>query len=250
MLGVSRILSAGGGGGGGDPVIATSLTSGFDATDGSEFTTESISPTANRLVLASVISMRSPSAQAPTLVGNGLTWVQVSTSIGEGGTRRLTVFRGMGTPSAGTVVISTGPSHLGMIWSITEFENVDTGGVDGADAVVQSVALDAAAQSSPFAITLAPFGDVNNATFGAFGLSAEVTMVEGAGFTELHELDMGTEAPLTTLQTEWKDENDTSVDVTYSGDQDMFGVAIEIKAAPAAGGVSHAVSGRRMGLSS
>jgi hypothetical protein len=60
-------------------ITATDLTRGGSSSSSSSYTTASITPSANRLVLAWVTNDRWSSPDIPTLSGNGLTWVQVNT---------------------------------------------------------------------------------------------------------------------------------------------------------------------------
>src|SRR3989344_9550990 len=60
-------------------VTATHLVSNRAFTDAAIFITASITPTANRLVLAAIAGSAAADPAPPTLSGNGLTWVQVAT---------------------------------------------------------------------------------------------------------------------------------------------------------------------------
>ena len=92
-------------------ISAINLTSGSDVIAGTSATTESISPGANKLILASVSSRRNDSVDplAPSLSGNGLTWVQVNSIVYDTTStsrRTITTFRAMGSsPSSGAVTI-------------------------------------------------------------------------------------------------------------------------------------------------
>lgn len=59
------------------------LTSGADTTDAISFTTASITPGANRLILLVVQVASTNPAPTPTVTGNGLTWVEVVGREGE-----------------------------------------------------------------------------------------------------------------------------------------------------------------------
>ena len=227
-------------------ITAAALTGSNSTTDASSYNTASITPTADRLVLAAVLSKKASAPDTPTLSGNGLTWVQVATvtfhTIGTP-ILRLTLFRAMGaSPSTGAVTIDFGgATQLSCAWSLVEFADIDTGGTNGSAAVVQSAtnAADAVAAQALLTVTLAAFGSAGNATYGAFG-SSNVTTTEtvvGSGFTQLHRT--GGVDPRTLL-TEWRADNDTSVDAENdeaSDTRDMAGIAVEIKAVSA--GATH-----------
>lgn len=219
-------------------VVATGLTSGTSATDGTSFVTASVTPTADRLVLLAVLSGRNDSvnAEVPSSVtGNGLTWVQVATvafDTGAATRHTITILRAMGAaPSAGAITINFSATHQSCTWSVAEFAGVDTGGTNGSAAVVQAVTAASAADADGLlSITLAAFGSAENGTYGAFGVNNDRTWTPGSGFTELHDLPQ-TVSPLHTLMTEWRTDNDTSVNAQQSltGD-DIGGIALEIKA--------------------
>src|SRR3990167_11448563 len=117
----------------------TNLTAGGSNTAATSYTTASITPSANALILASVESNADPDApNTPTLTGNGLTWVEVVTRLD--GTARMTLFRAMGSaPSAGAITIDfAGQSQAnGSTWIVTEFSGADTSGTNGSAAVIQ-----------------------------------------------------------------------------------------------------------------
>ncbi|KKL21001.1 hypothetical protein LCGC14_2449830 [marine sediment metagenome] len=224
-------------------ITQAALTEAANTTDATSFTTASITPTANRLVLVAVhagTSTGDSPANTPTISGNGLTYVQIATigvnDTGGGNLKQtLTLFRAMGaSPSTGVITIDfAGETQVGCIWGVDEFAGIDTGGVDGADAVVQSATnSDDTASVNSLTVTLAAFGDAGNATYGTFGIARNQAFTEGTGFTEISDLGHGT--PNRRLQTEWRDDNDTSVDVSWTDAADCFGIAAEIKAAAGA----------------
>lgn len=211
-------------------ITESPLTSGSDTTDTTSYATASISPSSNKLILAVVFNFKSGTAEVPALSGNGLTWVNVANILsGAGTTRRLSVFRALGSsPSSGVITIDfSGNTQLGVVWAVSEFDNVDTSGTDGSGAIVQSVTDDAVSQASPYSVTLASFGNVNNATFGAFGKANTQVSSPGSGFSEIFDEALST--PDGRLVTEWKNSNDTSVDITYVASVDLAGIAVEIK---------------------
>lgn len=218
---------------------AASLTSGEDATDATSFTTASVSPSDNALVLVAVLSRRqSATPDQPTLSGGGMAaWTHVAGSaFSSSGTQRarLDVFRALeATPGTGTLTIDyAGVTHSKAAWSIVEFTDVDTSGSNGAGAIVQSGTDSGTATSST--VTLSAFGSANNAGYGAFAHNANEATTEGSGFTELH--DVAGSAPASGLQSEWK-VNDASVDASWSTSSLYGAVAAEVK--QSAGGTTH-----------
>ena len=207
------------------------LTSGGDATDASSYATASISPGANRLVLAVIeTSKLAGTAPLPSLAGNSLTWVEIANVLTVGNSHRLTLFRALGAaPSAGAVTI-TATAATGCAWSVAEFDGIDTSGTNGSGAIVQSVT--GSGSSTALLATLAGFADaVNNAAYGGFGWALNAaTATPGSGFTELGEGG----ADIDRAQSEWKLGEDTSVDATLTISSTWAAIAVEIKAAAAA----------------
>ena len=224
-------------------ITATALTSGESAADDTAYVTASITPTANRLVLVAVASRVSTSPpESPTLSGNGLTWVEVGTITGTGAsTRRITLFRSMGAaPSAGAITIDfAGNIQIGAAWSVVEFAGIDTSGANGAGAIVQTATNNVGAATS-LTVTLAAFSSADNGAYGAFFAGANEVQSAGAGFTELD--DVGTTGEPLRCHTEWRVDNDTTVDASSASSTGRGGVAVEIKAA----GVGGAIASRRL----
>ena len=211
------------------------LTSGSSATDDTAYLTDSILPTANRLIIAAAASRVSTSPpEICTLSGTGLTWVEAGTVTGTGAsTRRITLFRSMGAaPSSGALTIDfAGNTQIGCAWSVVEFAGIDTSGTNGSGAVVQTATNNVAAATS-LTVTLAAFSSADNATYGSFFCGTNEDQTVGTGFSELH--DLGTTAEPLRVFTEWLAGNDTTVDESSATSTGRGGVAIEIKAAAAA----------------
>ncbi len=223
-------------------VAINTLTQGASTTDGTTFTTGVVAPGPNRLVLLSLAYARTDSVTpaVDSVTGCGLTWVsERKTAYETTGTDRyaLQVYRAMGSlPTSGAITIScSAPGFAGCCWSVVEFDAVDTSGTSGSGAVVQSVAISTAGATSLTA-TLAAFGSANNATFGAFAHEADEGATIGAGFTELHDQSHAT--PVQALATEWRSDNDTTVNMSWTTSSPAGGIALEINAAVETFGVA------------
>lgn len=224
-------------------VTEAALTSGNSSTDGTSVATASFTPTANRLILAAILTRRSGAvATQPTMTGNSLTWVLVNGG-GNGGDNRerVDIFRSMGaSPAAGAATWDYGGvTQHSFCWSVAEFAGIDTSGTNGSGAVVQSVynAGDGNDHTS-HTVTLAAFGDAGNATYGAFGVSfVSEDTTPGTGFTEIH--DVGNADQPMRIFTEWRNDNDTTVDSSSATATIRYGGAVEIKAAAAGGAATH-----------
>lgn len=213
------------------PVTATHLTTGAKNSAGTSSTTASISPSSYKLVLIAVGNNESGgSTPTPTVSGCGLTWVQVATKGSSDGKQRITLLRSMGaSPSSGALTISTSGSSDTMNWSVVEFGNVITSGSNGAGAVVQSAT--AATESTAHTtetVTLSAFDDTRNATYGAIRINNAHSVTQGTGFTELAENTSDH-----TIQTQWRNDNDTSVTWSFGSTTDRDqAVAVEIAFKP------------------
>lgn len=206
----------------------TNLTSLLDSVDRQVYTTASISPTANRLVLAAIANWPNVgSAASPTVTGNGLTWVQVAAiAIGTG--YMLTLFRAMGSsPTSGIVSADFGATVQGRCHIIIdEISGVNTGGTNGSGAVVQSTSALVSSQTSA-TLTLGAFAAVINGTYGCFYANNSEGQTPGSGFTTGAITTVVTES----MQSEWRADNDTSVDASWAAASNAVGIAAEIKAA-------------------
>ena len=214
------------------PVTATHIVTLHDGVARTSYTTASITPSANQLVLAFIFNRAATGSvnTVPTLSGNGLTWVEIANVQSSFAGQTASLFRALGSPSAGVVTIDfNAVSQDRCGWSINEFNNVDRTGTNGSGAVVQSVTGLNEADNSGITLTLAAFSSVNNATYG--GVRSGLTATPGTGFTELGEDVNGVE------ETEWRNDNDTSVDWTWTNNTgDALAIAIEIKFVPPGAG--------------
>lgn len=210
-------------------LAAANLTTNSDTTAGTSFATASISPTANRLVLAGVVSHNTTTLASPTLTGNGLTWVSVA-AVNLGSARRLSVFRAMGSsPSAGAVTIDFGAvSQTACCWSIVQLTNPNTSGTNGSGAIVQSD-TNSAVTVTTINTTLASLENAANAMVVFVGLSVETGVTPDAQFTELG--DDGEVGNAIGIESEWA-LNQTTCDPTFSSATAGI-IGIEVKAAVA-----------------
>lgn len=219
--------------------VTHKFTAGSDV-DGTGFSTQSWTPTANVLLLVSVISQKgSGTSPAPTLSGNGVTWVQVATrqATQSGYDSRITLFRSMGaSPSTGSITITFGESQNDCAWSVNEVSNVNTSGTNGSGAVggtdgTNTQTNQTSGTNTSLTVTLAAFDSANNGTFGAFYQWTPNAVTPGSGFSELGEVNV---ASAIIHQTEWKNSNDTGVDATWASNGDInFGIAVELNQAAA-----------------
>lgn len=211
----------------------TALTSSSSTTNATSYASASISPTANRLIIASVSVFNSgAAASTPTLSGAGMTWTQVAT-VASGATsqRRVTVFRALSaSPGSGAVTIDLGGvTHESAAWSFVEFSNVDTSGTNGSGAVVQSDTDTSGTTNvtTHAALSLAAFENFANMCYCVTMLQANNAVTPGTGFTEISDAGQATDT--IRQQDEYK-LADTTPDPSWTSTV-AAGIAIEIMAA-------------------
>jgi hypothetical protein len=218
----------------GPPEIThTLVTSGTDNANQTSYTTASIQPTGDRTLLAAVYIANSLGIDpvTPTLSGNGLTWTLVDTAIGgdAGDSReRITVFRASGSsPTSGVLTIDCGAQTQDAAgWSVHEFEGTDTTTDNG---VVQANSGHGDVVNT-FTVTLSPFADSMNPTFGAFCRDTNVNSIAaGSGFEEIVNFENLYSGQ---MMVELKYTSDTSVDASSPNGADWGGVAVELASMP------------------
>lgn len=220
-------------------IAYTNLTSG-STNDTTSSVSASVTNTANNLILLAVAQRTGITVDpnAPTATGLSLTWETVATIVFDTSTssrRRITVLRAMGASATGAITIDYGgQSQTHASWIISEFSGIDTGGTNGSSAIVQSAtAKDETGTATTVVATLAAFGSANNATFGAFGGAGTQTTTAGTGFGDKLQVSNGGALD---VNTEWRVDNDTTVDITWAAAQSNIGaIGIEIKAVSVGG---------------
>jgi hypothetical protein len=215
--------------GGANNITATNLTTGGTAVSNHTFTTASVTPSANKLQLIWFWGNSVPPSSGVTVTGCGLTWTQVAQRQDSFGVRNLYLFRAMGAaPTTGALTIEFGASYSQSVcyWSLAEFGNVNTNGVNGAAAIVQFASATSSGQTASLSVTLGAFDSTFNATAVGFGYgSAASNLGVGSGFTQIGH-NRGTDSG---VLSEFKTGNDTSADATFTADDgSIFGIAVEL----------------------
>lgn len=218
----------------------TSPTAGGSDTDATSYTTASITPVADRLYLLAVLNSRSgAAATVPTVTGAGLTWVQVDTQAFASGSpnqRCITVFRAMGSGSAGALTIDFGGvTQTGGIWQLSEFTGVATSGTDGSGAVVQVVKTSASAATS-ISQAMAAFSSSDNRGFAAVGHDKNEAKSPRASWTELRDPLGSFGFPTQNLETQWSDAAgaDNTVSASWATSAEAAIIGIEVAVPPGA----------------
>lgn len=196
----------------------------------SSFVTGSFSVTAGKMYVASVHSglRTTTNPNIPTISGLGITWTQIATVLPDDASSsraRLTSFRGV-APSDATGSITT--DHGSQTQDrctvvVDEFDIVDKTTNQG---IVQSNSGRVTGSTS-LSVSLGAFSGTGNATYGVFGPSYAPTSTAGSGFALIsHAIDAANDYQ---IDTEFRVNNDTGVDMSFSDTEDTGAVVMEIK---------------------
>ena len=225
-------------------ITVSHLLTASDATDQTDYTTASITPTANRLVIVCYQSRRADSVEPdlPTVTGNGLTYTHIDNLSWDtsGATRKRTFLfaaNSGGSPSAGGITFdhATGPATHGA-WSIFEADGTDVAnGV--VQCFVQIVKVPADTTGTSLSLTLASASHANNRPFC---MTVRANAPDAAPGTSWTELGDSAAVDGARLHTQWRsDAFDTAVATTWDGSsQEYGGIAWELKDAAAGGAAS------------
>jgi hypothetical protein len=184
------------------------LTVGTNPANQKVYATAAIAPSANTLVTVAVLGHSSlGTPPIPTLSGGGMPAWDVVASVtfdtASAPSRRLTVFRAMSpAPGSGSLTIASSMTLSHAQWIVSQWNDVETGGVNGAAAVGQIGSAQGDAVNG-LTVPLAAFANPANVAYGAFGVRKNVVAVTpGAGFAEIAEQPSGESTP-GDLQAQW-----------------------------------------------
>jgi hypothetical protein len=219
-------------------ISASNLTSGGSGTDATSYTTASITPASNALILCTVENDVSGVPAVPTVSGCSLTWVQIETCYyDQSGTRfRVTMFRALGaSPTSGTLTIDMGGATQGGCgWIVDQFTNTDTTGTNGSGAIVQSAKSaepDAAAGTNVTA-TLGSGITSGNAAYTVAAWEANESGTAESGWTGIGA--SGHTGPSTASKSSWRNDNvDNSGTTSWATSALAGAIIVEIKAGAA-----------------
>jgi hypothetical protein len=217
-------------------VTATQLTTNSSTTNGTSFTTASVTPGANRLVTLLVYAaVASGTTGTISASGAGLTFtqeVQTTTAL-----RTMFLLRAMSaSPSSGALTITSSVTLGNCLWQVVHFDGVDTSGTNGSGAITQSHQTSPASASSvnvafPTTVT------AGNATYAGVGLSGS-TELPTAG-TAQGWSSLGTTSqtqPSSSLLGEFAGTAAQNITASWTTAAASFVAGIEIQAAGAGGG--------------
>jgi hypothetical protein len=201
-------------------ITQTPLTSGSGS--GASPAIASITTVASRLTVLNYAAHPSGGPKIPTITG----WTLILSNSYDAGATGQTqgVFGRIADGTGAHNIDFGGESQDAVHWSVSEYNSVVvSGGVAGAYAQ----AVSNAGSSANASVSLAAFGSANNATIGLLsGVNGLGAITQGSGFSEIHELvDAGT---LLRMQTQWRNDNDQSVD--WANSAAVWGaIGIELK---------------------
>lgn len=216
----------------------TNLT-GSGGSGATSFATASVSPTGNRLILATVhayISTGAAQPAQPTVTGNGITYELVrAQDVDAAGTDRATmwVFRGMAaSPSAGAITIDFGATSMTRCqWSVDQSDaNVDTSGTNGSGAVVQTTGVTTASGATSGSVNYPVAMTAGNSGFSAWGHQVQEAKTPRASWTELADV---TTVTLASVETQYIAGTDTAGSATWTTGSRAGGLIVEVKAGAA-----------------
>jgi len=207
-------------------VTGAVVTANSSSTDGTSFTTASVTLRKGRMYTLGITNSHATTAHAVSSVDNGPTFTSRATVQHDGTLKRESLFTAVPTQDyTGTLVINFGANtETGCAWRLVEWHNVDTATNDG---IVQTATN--TGTGTTYSATLAAFGSANNATYGQFGWNTINGMVAGTGFFEAADLTYT--LPNVAYGFEWRPDNSTTVDATCSVSSSFGAIAAEIKAA-------------------
>lgn len=221
-------------------ISVTNKTSGT-ASSATNPTTASITPSADALILICLnLYIAGGSITAPSsITGNGITYALVNNSSDQDSSadeNKQYLYRGMSSsPSAGIITINGYWDYIG--WTIDEVTGCASGS-NGANAVVQSATNFSTGGATSGTVTLGAFASASNGAYGMVN-SASQPASAGSGWTQIiNGSNIGYH------QTQWRADNDTTCDWTFSS-TNYGAVAIEI--AIAATGGDRLVGGNLVG---
>lgn len=218
-----------------------SLDSNGTATDATSYATASITPTANRLVIAVGHSSRqTASATTPTLSGCGITWTQIATVPFQtiaSPLNRLTAFWGWAeSPSTGALTFDFGGvTQNGFSWAVFEVPLCDLTFND--TPFFQIVTNSSDTTGTTASATLAAVSTYGGSYSGLIAITAipdNPTITPRTNWTELH--DVGATTPTKRLHTQYRIMSlgvDDDASATWTGNLRWAMIAFELRAQPA-----------------
>jgi len=206
------------------------------AADQSSYTTASLAPSANKLVVACFVSDRSSgTTNQPTLADGqaGVAeWDVFDSEVNIQGTRRSTWFYGLSGPSPGSGTATfdlAGQTQQYGCWGFAEIDLVKLTGTNGADGLVQGNSSGSGTNTTTPSVTLAnAYGHADNLALAFIHCNTSgITITAGSNYNILSQMASGG-TPGGSIALMYGRDSDLVVDATLSGGTTVLMHAIEI----------------------
>lgn len=221
-------------GGGNDIAFANLGTSANpdinSSTDASSYVNSSWSPPSSGLIIACIgnRNVAATTPATPTITGNNLTWIQITTVINPGGVFRLTMFGAnlSGSSTGATTVDFGGENQRGATASFFQATGVDlSGGVVAA--FIQSP-TNTGTGTTTSTVTLSAASDTNNrpvyCSLAGTSSVAQTPRINWAEVDDLSGSDYGS------IETQYRDDAfETTASATWTGNGQFAAIAAELK---------------------
>lgn len=211
------------------PLIAGDLTdieTDHETSDQSSYATSSLTFTADRLYLIWV-SAKNNGADFATVTGTGLTFTEVGSD--NGGNATCTLLRSLPTSNTTTVLTIDFASQTQTFcsWTVIEIQNIDIGGVNGADAIAQFKTY-GQTFGTTHSIVLDSAVTAGNAALSGFGSSSLRTYTPGT-----NEAQIGFDTSGDYAYSQYNLLQDSTLDVTINSATEFVGIGVEVNAGAA-----------------
>jgi hypothetical protein len=228
-------------------IDATLLTSSYDNVDRTSYTTASISPAADSLLLVFVCdSIAAGTAPRSVVSGLSLTWTQIGTKAwSAGGVRRSGAWIAQcgSSPGSGTLTLTeqdegSGTTSTGTAWAVIQITGHHV--ASPVRQIEMPLAIDNASAVANHFVNISDPIDSNSRPFAFFAARVNAALTGRTNWTELSD-DTST-APIGAFQTQWRsDAFETTASATWTGSGvNRHGIVVEIAAAAAAAAVTYA----------
>lgn len=217
-------------------LTTTTLADASSTTDGTTYTTASISPTAGRLLLVFAHLAGIGTATATSVSGLSGTWANIGGSFRYNTNYDLSAHWCTNYTGTGTLTITNADSATHGLWTVVEVNGADT----TTPIVASSFKTSSPGSVNSVSITLNAAANSANRPFAAYGCDNNTAgqAAPRASWTEFS--DRGVSTPTGVLQTQWRaDAFETTASVTWTGGPyTSAGIAFEVAAAAAGGSLA------------
>lgn len=213
------------------PVSVTLLDSGTDTGSKSTYASASVTPSADKLILAVAAYGKAAPTADPTVSGCGLTWEQIDTVAIILNGQRLGVWRAVGvTPAVPTTDVVTfdfaGNTHTYLQHAIVEVNDARIDGTNGAGAIGAQNSGTNLGATTTAALAMPSFTDYRSATLGIIHTRNNSGVTPGSGFAEVIEV---ASAIPRTLFVEFKDTPNSVIDASWVTSDFYAAIGLELK---------------------